>query len=103
MFDALSIELIKELATTVPVPLVLHGSSGVSDPDIQKAVQSVEDDNFLKAVYALIKEYEQAEPAIRLTAAQKKELNKRWDNYIAGKTKGYSVDEAKKMVKALSK
>jgi fructose-bisphosphate aldolase class II len=36
----LDFELIKELAATVPVPLVLHGSSGVSDADIQTAVKS---------------------------------------------------------------
>lgn len=36
----LDFELIKELATAVPVPLVLHGSSGVSDADIQTAVKS---------------------------------------------------------------
>lgn len=37
---ALDFELIKELAAAVPVPLVLHGSSGVSDADIQTAVKS---------------------------------------------------------------
>ncbi len=36
----LDFELIKELASAVPVPLVLHGSSGVSDVDLQKAVAS---------------------------------------------------------------
>jgi len=35
---SLDFDLIAELAATVPVPLVLHGSSGVSDADIQKAV-----------------------------------------------------------------
>ena len=32
--------LIKDLAAAVPVPLVLHGSSGVSDPDIQEAIRA---------------------------------------------------------------
>ena len=36
----LDFELIKELAAVVPVPLVLHGSSGVSDADIRTAVKS---------------------------------------------------------------
>jgi fructose-bisphosphate aldolase, class II len=36
----LDFELIKELASTVPVPLVLHGSSGVSDEDLQSAVRA---------------------------------------------------------------
>jgi fructose-bisphosphate aldolase class II len=36
----LDFELIKDLNKTVPVPLVLHGSSGVSDLDIQEAIRS---------------------------------------------------------------
>ena len=36
----LDFELIKELAAAVPAPLVLHGSSGVSDPDIQEAIRA---------------------------------------------------------------
>ena len=36
----LDFELIAEIAGTVAVPLVLHGSSGVSDPDLQKAVKA---------------------------------------------------------------
>lgn len=34
----LDFSLISEIAQTVSIPLVLHGSSGVSDPDLQKAV-----------------------------------------------------------------
>jgi fructose-bisphosphate aldolase class II len=34
----LDFQLIKELASAVPVPLVLHGSSGVAVADLQKAV-----------------------------------------------------------------
>ena len=36
----LDFELIREIAMAVPVPLVLHGSSGVSDGDLQKAVKA---------------------------------------------------------------
>jgi fructose-bisphosphate aldolase class II len=36
----LDFDLIAEIARTVSVPLVLHGSSGVNDPDLQKAVQA---------------------------------------------------------------
>jgi fructose-bisphosphate aldolase class II len=36
----LDFDLIAEIASTVSVPLVLHGSSGVSDPDLQKAVKA---------------------------------------------------------------
>lgn len=36
----LDFALIQEIAKTVSVPLVLHGSSGVSDSDLQKAVKA---------------------------------------------------------------
>jgi fructose-bisphosphate aldolase class II len=36
----LDFDLIAEIARTVSVPLVLHGSSGVSDPDLHKAVKA---------------------------------------------------------------
>ena len=36
----LDFELIKEIQLAVPIPLVLHGSSGVSDPDLQSAVRA---------------------------------------------------------------
>nr|WP_208402592.1 class II fructose-bisphosphate aldolase [Lysinibacter cavernae] len=36
---SLDFELIRSLADAVPVPLVLHGSSGVSDADIRHAVE----------------------------------------------------------------
>jgi len=36
----LDFELIKQIHELVPVPLVLHGSSGVSDVDLQKAIRS---------------------------------------------------------------
>ena len=36
----LDFDLIAEIAKTVGVPLVLHGSSGVSDPDLHRAVKA---------------------------------------------------------------
>lgn len=36
----LDFQLINDLAKSVPVPLVLHGSSGVSDVDIQEAIKN---------------------------------------------------------------
>lgn len=36
----LDFELIAEIARTVDIPLVLHGSSGVSDPDLQTAAKA---------------------------------------------------------------
>ena len=36
----LDFELITQIHAVVPVPLVLHGSSGVSDPDLQSAVRA---------------------------------------------------------------
>ena len=37
---ALDFELIRRLARTVPVPLVLHGSSGVADDDLREGVRA---------------------------------------------------------------
>jgi len=37
---SLDFDLIQEIAKTVSVPLVLHGSSGVSDVDLQRAVKA---------------------------------------------------------------
>jgi fructose-bisphosphate aldolase, class II len=37
---ALDLELISALRTAVPVPLVLHGSSGVPDEELVRAVQA---------------------------------------------------------------
>ena len=37
---SLDFDLIQEIAKTVAVPLVLHGSSGVSDVDLQRAVKA---------------------------------------------------------------
>jgi len=37
---ALDLHLVARLRTAVPVPLVLHGSSGVPDEEIAKAVQA---------------------------------------------------------------
>ena len=37
---SLDFQLITEIANEVQIPLVLHGSSGVSDPDLQTAVHS---------------------------------------------------------------
>lgn len=36
----LDIELIKEIAAELPIPLVLHGSSGVGDVEIQSAIRA---------------------------------------------------------------
>lgn len=38
--SVLDFELISELAAAVPVPLVLHGSSGVSNSDLKRAISS---------------------------------------------------------------
>lgn len=37
---SLDFELISEIAQAAQIPLVLHGSSGVSDPDLQRAVRA---------------------------------------------------------------
>lgn len=42
---SLDFDLIQEIAKSVAVPLVLHGSSGVSDVDLQKAVKAGDEQN----------------------------------------------------------
>jgi fructose-bisphosphate aldolase class II len=37
---SLDFQLIRDIAAEVKIPLVLHGSSGVSDPDLQEAVRA---------------------------------------------------------------
>jgi fructose-bisphosphate aldolase class II len=37
---SLDFQLIRDIASEVNIPLVLHGSSGVSDPDLQEAVRA---------------------------------------------------------------
>lgn len=58
------------------------------------------DERILKAVYAMLKEYEKVEAsASALTEAQKEEIDRRWENHKIGKSKSYSIDEASKYVK----
>lgn len=59
------------------------------------------DERILKVVYAMLKEYEKNEDSTSwLTEEQKLEIDKRWENHKKGKSKSYSVEEAKKFVKA---
>lgn len=58
------------------------------------------DDRILKAIYAMLREYEKAEatPSV-LTESQKKEIDRRWENHKSGKSKSYTIDEVNKYIK----
>jgi putative addiction module component (TIGR02574 family) len=59
------------------------------------------DDRILKAIYAMLKEYEKAEATESLlTEEQKKEIDRRWENHKNGKSKSYTIDEVNKQLKA---
>jgi len=55
------------------------------------------DDRILKAIYAMLKEYEDtpAEKSV-LSDKQYEEIERRWKNHKSGKSKSYSLEEVKK-------
>ena len=70
---------------------------------IHKAVDNVNDSEILKAVYTILKKNTEEE-SYELTAAQKRELDKRLTAHKAGKLKYYTFEEVKKAAfKALAK
>lgn len=56
------------------------------------------DANVLDVVYQLLEVYRQGNSSL-LTDEQKKEVLTRSESYKAGKTKGFSISEARKQVK----
>ena len=61
------------------------------------------DEPILKAVYAMLREYEKVEVTTSvLTEEQKEEIGRRWEKHKNGKSKSYSIDEANKYVKTLT-
>ena len=56
------------------------------------------DDRILKAIHAMLKEYENAADAHELTIEQIAMLEERRTQYRSGKSKTYSVKEIRKMV-----
>ncbi len=70
--------------------------------EIHQAIDVVNDDEILYAVYTILKK--NAEEDHELTSSQKKELDKRLADHKTGKLKYYTIDEVKKSVrKALKK
>jgi hypothetical protein len=68
----------------------------------KKVIDIVEhaDDRILKAVYAMLMEYEKNEPAPSLlNKHQQEEIDKRWENHLSGKSKSYTIEQVGKFVK----
>jgi hypothetical protein len=57
------------------------------------------DENFLRAVYALM-EYDRRKESFLLTTAQKKILNQRKSNHANGKSKSFTWEEVKQRAQA---
>lgn len=64
--------------------------------NIHKAVDKIDDASLLQAVYTILEKQMEAASEYELTAAQKKELDKRLANHKSGRSKSYSWTEAKK-------
>lgn len=56
------------------------------------------DDKLLKLMYAVAKEYTEIEEDYELTEGQIAELDRRREKRISGESKGYSWDEARKII-----
>lgn len=73
--------------------------------EIYHAIDNTKDNEILEAVYTILKRtIVEEEEATELTAAQKKDLDKRLADHKAGKLKYYTIDEVRKSVfKAIKK
>ncbi len=62
------------------------------------------DERILKAVYAMLKEYENAPaPKSMLSEEQYKEIDKRWKHHKSGKSKSYKIEEVRQYLKSTMK
>ncbi len=69
--------------------------------ELHKAIDNMGDSGFLKAVYAMFKEYTISyDGEYELSNAEKTELDEQKKLHKAGKTKSYSVAEVRKVVSA---
>lgn len=58
------------------------------------------DERILKAVYAMLKEYENTPaPQSALSEEQYEEIEKRWKNHKSSKSKSYTIDEVRQHMK----
>lgn len=72
--------------------------------EIYQAIDSTKDNEILEAVYTILKRTVVEEDTTELTAAQKKDLDKRLADHKAGKLKYFTIDEVRKSVlKAIKK
>jgi hypothetical protein len=65
---------------------------------LHKAIDTIENTGFLKAVYAMLKEYSEEEEGSLLAEDQKKELDRRIELHKKGKSKNYTRGEVQKKV-----
>jgi len=80
--------------------------TSVLKKEIHQAIDDTKDNEILEAVYTILRKAsrEEVEELEELSAAKKKELDKRLADHKAGKLKYYTIDEVRKSVlKALKK
>jgi Putative addiction module component len=63
---------------------------------LTKAINEIEDEQFLKALDTIVSSKQEDEMIYELSAAQKKELDKRKANHLSGKSPSYSWAQVKK-------
>ena len=67
---------------------------------MHKAIDTIENTSFLKAVYAILKEFSEEEASSLLTEDQKRELDRRVELHKNGKSKNYTLQQVQKTVLA---
>jgi hypothetical protein len=66
--------------------------------ELHKAIDNMGDSSFLKAVYAMFKEYTITyDGTYQLSPAEKDELDEQKELHKAGKTKSYTLSEVRKL------
>jgi hypothetical protein len=72
--------------------------------ELHKAIDDMGDSGFLKAVYAMFKEYTVTyDGSYKLSASEKAELDEQKKLHTEGKTKSYSVSGVRKIVSGKAK
>ena len=64
--------------------------------NIHKAIDKIEDQSLLLAVYTILEKQIETNEEYELTPAQKKELDRRLANHKSGKSKSYTWEAVKK-------
>jgi len=64
---------------------------------INKMLNRVKDERFLRTMYAMVSEYT-GDSDIELSAAQKKLLDERKKNHQSGRSKSYSTKQMKELI-----